>query len=152
MSTGRSRAARAPHGLVVALVSTIALVGLVALAGCGGNGGEAGSSTAPVSAHSGGSAPKVTFVELGSDSCVPCKEMRPVMAGIQKTFGDQVEIVFYDVWDDPAPANEYGVQMIPTQIFLDETGAEFHRHTGFYPQEDIEALLVERGLEKIATP
>jgi len=152
MSVGRGRAARAARGLVVALASALALVGLVALAGCGGSAGGAGPSASPAPTQHSGAAAKVTFVELGSDSCVPCKEMRPVMAGIQKTFGDQVEIVFYDVWDDPAPANEYGVQMIPTQIFLDETGAEFHRHTGFYPQEDIEALLVERGLEKIATP
>jgi thioredoxin 1 len=94
----------------------------------------------------------VTFVELGSDRCVPCKEMRPVMDAIARTFGDQVEIVFYDVWDDPAPANEYGIQMIPTQVFLDEDGEEFFRHVGFYPEEEIETLLVEHGLDKLATP
>ena len=152
MSVGRSLVARAPHSLVVALASTIALVGFVALVGCGGSSGAAASSAAPVSAHSSGAAAKVTFVELGSDSCVPCKEMRPVMDGIQQTFGDQVEIIFYDVWEDDAPAREYGIQMIPTQVFLDDKGAEFHRHTGFYPQETIEALLLEHGLTKVATP
>jgi thioredoxin 1 len=90
-------------------------------------------------------------VELGSNSCIPCKQMRPVMAGIQKTFGDQVNVVFYDVSADAAPAQEYGIQYIPTQVFLDEEGVEFHRHTGFYPQEKIEALLVEQGLEKVTT-
>ena len=105
----------------------------------------------PAATSSSGAAAKVTFLELGADKCVPCKEMRPVMEGIEQAFGDQVEVIFYDVWDDPAPANEYGIQMIPTQIFLDENGEEFHRHTGFYPQADIEALLVERGLEKLAT-
>ena len=97
-------------------------------------------------------AAKVTFVELGADSCVPCKEMKPVMAGVQKTFGDQLKIVFYDVWEDDAPAREYGISMIPTQVFLDEGGVEFHRHTGFYPQEEIEALLVEQGLSELTTP
>jgi thioredoxin 1 len=126
-----------------------ALVAVAALAGCAGDGD---SSSSPTAARSSGAAAKVTFLELGADKCVPCKEMRPVMAGIEKSFGDQVEVIFHDVWKDPAPANEYGVQMIPTQIFLDESGEEFHRHTGFYPQADIEALLVERGLEKIATP
>ena len=121
------------------------------LAGCGE---EAGSSARPpLPAHSTGkSGAQVTFLELGSNSCIPCREMRPVMEGIEQTFGDQVEVVFYDVWDDPAPANEYGVQMIPTQIFLDKDGNEFHRHTGFYPQGSIEALLVERGLTKLTTP
>jgi len=133
----------------------LGIVGAVALVGCGGSGadaGEAGTSAAPTPAGGATAAPKVTFVELGSDKCIPCKEMRPVMDGIQATFGDQVKIVFYDVWEDEAPAKEYGIQYIPTQVFLDDKGVEFHRHTGFYPQEEIEALLVERGLEKLATP
>ena len=142
----RSRGGRA------ALVLVGALIGVLAFAGCGGSAGEAGPSATPAAAHSQSAAAKVTFVELGSDQCIPCKEMRPVMDGVQKAFGDQVEIIFYDVWEDPAPANEYGIQMIPTQVFLDEKGAEFHRHTGFYPQEDIEALLVEQGLTKLTTP
>jgi thioredoxin 1 len=122
----------------------VALVGVVALAGCDGSTGAAG--------HSPSATAKVTFVELGSDSCIPCKEMRPVMAAIERTFGDQVKVVFYDVWEDDAPAQEYGIQYIPTQVFLDDKGVEFHRHTGFYPQEKIEALLIERGLKRIATP
>jgi thioredoxin 1 len=133
---------------------TVALAGMAALAGCGGS--AAGGSTAadlptPASGHGSTGTAQVTFVELGSNSCIPCKEMRPVMEGIQKTFGDQVNVVFYDVWEDDAPAREYGISMIPTQVFLDEEGVEFHRHTGFYPQEKIEALLVEQGLEKVTT-
>ena len=136
-------------GLVVV---ALAFAALVVLAGCGGTTSGDSSSVLPQAAHSTGVAPKVTFLELGADKCIPCKEMRPVMAGIEKTFGGQVDVIFYDVWKDPAPANEYGVQMIPTQVFLNEKGAEFHRHTGFYPQEDIEALLVEQGLTKLSTP
>jgi thioredoxin 1 len=134
-----------------ALAVVCALIGLLVLVGCGGSTGDAGSSAAPFSSNDSGSAAKVTFLELGSNSCIPCQEMRPVMAAIEKTFGDQVDVVFHDVSEDPAPANEYGVQMIPTQIFLDDNGAEFHRHAGFYPQADIEALLVEQGLTKLTT-
>ena len=148
----RSRGGRAALVLIGALLTSAAILGVLALSGCGASTGGAGPSATPASAHSSGAAAKVTFIELGSDSCIPCKEMRPVMDGVQKAFGDQVEIIFYDVWDDPAPANEYGIQMIPTQVFLDEAGDEFHRHTGFYPQEDIEALLVEQGLTKLTTP
>ena len=142
---------RSRPGRLVALLGTL-FAATVIMSACGGTAGDGAASSSPTAAHSGGAAPKVTFLELGADKCVPCKEMRPVMAGIEKSFGDQVEVIFHDVWKDPAPANQYGVQMIPTQIFLDESGEEFHRHTGFYPQADIEALLVERGLEKIATP
>ena len=139
-----------PWRMAATLAGAVAVALLVVA--CGGAAGDDASSTLPAATSSSGAAAKVTFLELGADKCVPCKEMRPVMEGIEQAFGDQVEVIFYDVWDDPAPANEYGIQMIPTQIFLDENGEEFHRHTGFYPQADIEALLVERGLEKIATP
>ncbi len=145
MTSARGICAR---GAALAVVG--ALLGALALAGCGGSAGGAGLSATPASGHSPGAQPKVTFIELGANSCVPCKEMKPVMKGVEQSFGDQVEVIFYDVWEDPAPANEYGVQMIPTQVFLDENGEEFHRHVGFYPQADIEALLVERGLTKIA--
>ena len=135
--------------LLAALVA--GLVAALGLRGCGGD-GAAETQTPPASTRSEGAAPKVTFVELGSDMCIPCKDMRPVMDDVQETFGDQIEIVFYDVSEDEAPAREYGIQYIPTQVFLDEDGVEFHRHTGFYPQEEIEAMLVEHGLEKVATP
>ena len=135
-------------GLHVLLALAVALAGSFALAGCG----SAGGSSAPhLSAVDSTGAARVTFVELGSNSCLPCKEMRPVMAGIEKTFGDQVKVIFYDVSADAVPAQEYGIQYIPTQVFLDDKGVEFHRHTGFYPQEKIEALLVEQGLEKVTT-
>ena len=144
---------RRAHALVACgSIGLLALIAGLTLVACGGATDAAEPSAQPTAAQNAGSAAKVTFIELGADKCIPCKAMRPVMKGIEQTFGDQVEVIFYDVWDGPAPANEYGIQMIPTQIFLDETGEEFHRHTGFYPQADIEALLVERGLEKIATP
>jgi thioredoxin 1 len=146
-----SAAARmAARGAVLALAGALLVV--LVLAGCGGSTSQSGLSVATVSGHSPGASPKVTFIELGSNSCIPCKEMRPVMKGIEQTFGDQVKVVFYDVWEDPAPANEYGVQMIPTQVFLDENGKEFHRHVGFYPQADIEALLLKQGLTRLTTP
>ncbi|MEE4311293.1 MAG: thioredoxin family protein [candidate division KSB1 bacterium] len=91
--------------------------------------------------------PKVTFVELGSVNCIPCKMMQPVMKAIEEEFGSQVKVVFHDVWKDAEPGRKYGIKLIPTQVFLDETGAEFFRHEGFFPKEDIEKLLIEKGLK-----
>ncbi len=93
---------------------------------------------------------KVTFVELGSVNCIPCKAMQPVMKDLEEEFGEQIEIVFYDVWKDNTPARQYGIRVIPTQVFLDESGQEFHRHEGFYPKEEIEKLLLARNLTKRA--
>jgi thioredoxin 1 len=90
--------------------------------------------------------PKVTFVELGSNSCIPCKMMQPVMEAVEEEFGEQLKVVFHDVWKDNTPAQKYGVKLIPTQVFLDSNGVEFFRHEGFLPKETIEKLLVENGL------
>ena len=91
--------------------------------------------------------PKVTFVELGSVSCIPCKMMQPIMKAVEEDYGNQIKVVFYDVSKDPAPAQQYRIQFIPTQVFLDESGIEFFRHVGFFPRENIDSLLAKKGLK-----
>ena len=95
-----------------------------------------------------GSPPKVTFVELGSVNCIPCKMMQPIMKAIEEEFGNQIEVVFHDVWKDRAPAEKYRIRVIPTQVFLDESGKEFFRHEGYFPKEEIDKLLTDKGLKK----
>ena len=92
---------------------------------------------------------RVTFVELGSVNCIPCKAMQPVMRELEKRFGSQIQVVFHDVWQDDTPAKTYKIGVIPTQVFLDQSGREFHRHEGFYPLEQIERLLHDRGLKTL---
>jgi thioredoxin 1 len=94
-----------------------------------------------------GSQAKVTFVELGSVNCIPCKAMQPVLKAVENDYGDQVKVVFHDVWKDAEPGKKYGIRLIPTQVFLDEKGVEFHRHEGFYPKVEIDKILQDRGLK-----
>jgi len=89
---------------------------------------------------------QVTFLELGADRCIPCKKMQPIMKEIAAMFPDRVQVVFYDVWKDPAPAEKYKIQLIPTQVFLDQKGKEIARHVGFFPKEEILALLKKQGI------
>ena len=91
--------------------------------------------------------PRVTFVELGSVNCIPCKAMQPIMKAVEEDYGDQIKVVFYDVRKDPELGRKFGVRLIPTQIFLDESGNEFYRHEGILPKENIDSLLVKRGLK-----
>lgn len=89
---------------------------------------------------------KVTFIELGADRCIPCKAMQPIMKDIAKEFVGKIQVVFYDVWKDATPARKYGIQLIPTQIFIDQNGKEIHRHVGFYAKEEILQMLKEKGI------
>ncbi len=93
-------------------------------------------------------APLVTFVELGSVNCIPCVKMQPVMKNIEEKYGHQIEIIFYDVWqaDQKEKAGEYGIRLIPTQVFLDASGLEIFRHEGFFPEVEIDQFLIKQGL------
>ncbi len=93
--------------------------------------------------------PVVTFIELGSINCIPCKMMQPVMKQIEEKYKERVKIIFYDVRteEDYPMAQKYKIRVIPTQVFLDKNGKEFFRHEGYFPFEEIEKILKEQGIK-----
>ncbi len=103
----------------------------------------------PKKAAESAKAAKVTFIELGSVKCVPCRAMQPVMKAIEEKYAGQVLVVFHDVWqsDQRQYAEKYGIRVIPTQVFLDKDGKEFFRHEGFFPESEIHKLLEKQGLK-----
>lgn len=92
--------------------------------------------------------PKVTFVELGSVNCIPCKQMKPIMEDIEKEYPTQVKVVFHDVWTQKGKvdAEKYKIRLIPTQVFLDSLGKEYFRHEGFFPKEELVKILKQKGV------
>ncbi|MBU1086816.1 MAG: thioredoxin family protein [Candidatus Omnitrophica bacterium] len=93
---------------------------------------------------------QISFVELGSVNCIPCKQMQPIIETIEKKYAEKVKVVFHDVWTEEGKkyGNEYHIRAIPTQVFLDKTGKEITRHEGFFPQAEIEKILTNAGVEK----
>lgn len=89
---------------------------------------------------------KIEFVELGSVNCIPCKKMQPVMKSIEAKYKGLVKVTFHDVWKDEAPAKKYGIDLIPTQVFLNANGKELMRHQGFYAEEEIDKFLQSEGV------
>ena len=92
---------------------------------------------------------KVTFIELGSVRCIPCKKMQPIMEEIEKEYKGQVKVVFYDVWTPEGKpyAYKYKIRLIPTQVFLDKDGKEYFRHQGFFPKEELVKVLKQKGVK-----
>jgi thioredoxin 1 len=93
-----------------------------------------------------GRAAKITFLELGSTSCIPCKQMQPVMKSIETRYVGQVKVVFHDVMKERAVSQQYGIKLIPTQVFLDAGGKELMRHEGFFPEAEIDKFLATQGV------
>lgn len=93
--------------------------------------------------------PVVTFIELGSVNCIPCKMMQPVMKKAEEKYPGQVKVVFYDVWTPQgAPyGQQYKIMGIPTQVFLDKNGKEYSRHVGFFDFDSLEKVLKSGGVK-----
>ncbi|MDO9558257.1 MAG: thioredoxin family protein [Syntrophales bacterium] len=89
----------------------------------------------------------VTMIDLGADSCIPCKMMAGTLVKLRKLYKGKAAIIFIDVWKNREQAGRFGVRLIPTQIFFDADGEEVHRHVGFMAEADIVAQLKEMGVE-----
>ncbi len=86
------------------------------------------------------------MLELGSVGCIPCEQMKPVMQKLRETYQGKLDVIFIDVRQDNKPARRFNVHIIPTQVFLDKEGKEFHRHVGFYAYDEITPVLKKAGL------
>jgi thioredoxin 1 len=123
------------------------------LSACGQNNSQEGKAKTPsqvsTDAKDSEKKHKVTFIELGSVRCIPCQQMQPVMKSIETKYGKEVKVDFHDVWTEAGKpfGVKYGIEAIPTQIFLDETGKEYYRHVGFFPEEELVKILQMKGVK-----
>jgi thioredoxin 1 len=130
------------------LATSLAFLLALSLGGCSRARDTASAVLGASAAVQGGV--KVTFIELGSVNCIPCKMMQPIMREVEATFPKDVEVVFHDVWTEKGKpyATQFKIKVIPTQVFLDAKGKEFYRHEGFFPRDDLVLLLKEHGAER----
>ena len=87
------------------------------------------------------------LVDLGADKCIPCKMMAPILEEMKTAYAGQLQVDFIDVWKNPDASEQYGVRVIPTQIFYDAQGKELFRHEGFFAKEDMLAKWKALGVD-----
>lgn len=87
------------------------------------------------------------MVDLGRDTCVPCKMMAPILEELKKEYEGKAMIEVIDLRHDMEAARRYRIRVIPTQIFFDAEGNEVWRHEGYMPKQQIVAKLAELGVE-----
>ena len=71
--------------------------------------------------------------------------MAPILDEMRETFAGQLDVRFVDVKKNAQAARDHGVRIIPTQIFLDESGNELFRHQGFFSREEMLAEWAKLG-------
>lgn len=87
------------------------------------------------------------LVDLGATECIPCKMMAPILEELKTEYAGRLQVDFYDVWEDPRPAREFRISVIPTQVFLDPDGRELFRHEGFMSKPDILGMWKRLGYD-----
>lgn len=110
------------------------------------------------------------IIDFGADSCIPCKEMAPVLEKMNEEWQGKVIVKFVDVWKNPGAADNFPVQVIPTQFIFDAEGkpyvpgdsneiqfqmyslqnSEEHfytAHQGGLTEDNIRAIFAEMGIE-----
>jgi len=90
---------------------------------------------------------KPVLVDFGANSCVPCRELRPILKDMGKEYSGKASILVIDVYKYQNLAQDYKITLIPTLIFFDSKGKEVFRHLGVLDKEKIVAKLKEIGME-----
>lgn len=62
------------------------------------------------------------IIDFGSDSCIPCKEMAPVLKELNEELRGKAIVKFVDVWKNADAAKGVPIRIIPTQFFFDKDG------------------------------
>ncbi len=88
------------------------------------------------------------LVDLGAKQCVPCKLMAPILEELTKEYAGKFDVEFIDVWEkeNAKKGEEYGIKVIPTQIFFSAEGKELWRHEGYISKNGILEKWKELGV------
>ena len=76
-------------------------------------------------------------VEFYSDSCIPCKQLSPILGGIEDDYEDQLKVVKVNVNFDDDLAQKYEVAASPTLLFF-RSGKEVDRIRGLVKRPALE--------------
>ena len=82
------------------------------------------------------------IVEFYSDGCIPCKQLSPVLGGIEDDYEDKLIVVKVNVNFDAELAQKYQVAPSPTLLFFKE-GKEVNRIRGLVKRKELEEAVEE---------
>lgn len=130
-----------------ALYFLFALLLVAVPAGCGQKAGkptEGRQETQPQTGETeAASLPKLW--DFSAEWCPPCREQKPIIHALETEYSGKVEFRIIDVDQEKELASKFGVQAIPTQVFLDSDGNELSRHVGLLSRDSIIARFRAHG-------
>lgn len=76
-------------------------------------------------------------VKLGSDSCYPCRQMKPVLAQLSVEQKGKMVFLDLDIYKNRDLAQKFKVRVIPTLIYYDRSGKVKGKTEGAMSKEQL---------------
>jgi thioredoxin 1 len=114
------------------------VLALLVVAGCGSK--TAPAPTAPPQPKTEAAVANTNLPKLWdfwATWCPPCKQLKPTIEALEKEYEGKIEIKSIDSDQNKDLAQKFGIQAIPTLVFLDAKGNELSRIVGLVPRDTI---------------
>lgn len=82
----------------------------------------------------------VAMVDFWATWCPPCRALGPIVDSLADAYQGRAAIAKVNIDEEPGIANKFGVQSIPTIVFLRD-GEEVGRVVGLRSQDDLAGAL-----------
>ncbi len=95
------------------------------------------SQSLPAWSQSAAPTKRPALYEFGAKTCIPCIQMKQVMADLSASHGDKVEFRMVYADEEKELFRQYGIMLIPTHVFFNADGKEVDRHIGPLTKEEV---------------